>query len=85
MRLSEVLDDADLKKAGIVLIGTIKTGEHVYAVIARRGDKVMPIPKIFHLVEITPDNTDPDLDSAEIQTIHRRFLTRPFHNLGDDR
>jgi hypothetical protein len=73
MRLSEVLELPELKNREIILIGTWKTGEKEFAVLSHRGQKVFPIPKLFHLVEVGPENRDPEIDPAEIRSILSRF------------
>ena len=42
MRLKEVVELAEFKKRDIVVIGYFKTDEGVFAVLARRGDKLHP-------------------------------------------
>ena len=43
------------------------------AVLARRGEKLLPCPKLFSLVDDGPDNPEPDLDQPEINAILRKF------------
>lgn len=74
MRLNEVLEHPDLKNADITVIGTYKTGEKEYSILGKRGEKVLPVPKIFHLVDDGPKNMNPELEIGEIRTIWRRFL-----------
>ena len=73
MRLSEVLELAEIKKREIVLIGTWNTGQKEFAVLAHRSQKIFPVPKLFHLVEVGPDNRDPEIDPAEVRSILARF------------
>jgi len=77
MRLSEVLEMPDLKNAGIVVIGVFKTRNGDFKVLARKGEKLLPFPKFFHLIEDDPADSDPDLDPSEIRVIYRRFLRIP--------
>jgi hypothetical protein len=73
MRLSEFVEHAELKKRGIGIIGYLKTVETEFAVLARKGERVFPLPKVFHLVEVATDNRDPDLLGAEQRSILSRF------------
>lgn len=73
MRLSKVLQLPELKSRGIVLIGTWKTGDREFAVLAHRREKIFPIPRLYHLVEISEKNPDPEIFQPEIDTILRRF------------
>jgi hypothetical protein len=78
MRLKEVLQQPALRNAGIAAIGTYKTGKSEFIVLARHGEPLLPIPKLFHLVENGSSNPDPDLNPAEIDTIYRRLLKIPY-------
>ena len=73
MLLSKVLEHPELKKRDIVVIGHYTTDEAVFAVLARRGDKILPFPKFFHLVENGPANPDPEVSNSEQDSILRRF------------
>lgn len=73
MRLREVVELPELKKRDIVVIGHYKTDEGFFAVLARRGEKLLPFPKFFHLIEDGPKNPDPELNNAEVDSILRRF------------
>ena len=73
MQLSEVLENIELKKRGIVVIGFWKAGDHEFAVLARRGEKVFPVPKLFHLIEVSPEDRNPKVSSAEMRSILERF------------
>ncbi len=73
MLLSRVIEHPELKKRDIVVIGHYTTDAVVFAVLARRGEKVFPLPKFFHLVENGPANPDPELDKSELNSILRRF------------
>lgn len=73
MRLSEALNLPELKNRDIVLIGYWKTGDKEFAVLAHRREKVFPVPKLFHLVEVTSENRDPEISSPEIRSIQARF------------
>jgi hypothetical protein len=73
MRLREVVELPELKKRDIVVIGHYKTDEGVFAVLARRGEKLLPFPKLFHLIEDGPENPDPEVDVSEINSILRHF------------
>lgn len=77
MRLKELLQQPALRNAGITAIGTYKTGKSEFIVLAHHGEKLLPIPKLFHLVDGS-SNPDPDLDAAEIDTIYRRLLKIPY-------
>jgi hypothetical protein len=46
MRLSEVVELAEFKKRDIVVIGHYDTSATVFAVLARRGEKLLPVPKL---------------------------------------
>ena len=73
MRLKQVVELPELKKRDIIVIGYYTTAEVVFAVLARRGEKVLPFPKLFHLVENGPKNPDPELHKSEVDTILRHF------------
>ena len=73
MRLREVVELPELKKRDIVVIGHYKTDEGVFAVLARRGEKLLPFPKLFHLIEDGPENPDPEVDVLEMDSILRHF------------
>jgi len=74
MRLSELLNLPEFTSRNIVVIGTYKATEgKEYAVLAHHGEKLFPIPKLFHLVEITSENRDPEMHPAERRTILGRF------------
>jgi hypothetical protein len=73
MRLSEVLELPEFKKRRIALIGHWNTGETVVSVLAHEGEKVFPFPKLRHFVEDGPNNPDPILSQAEIDSILRHF------------
>jgi len=55
MRLREVVELPELKKRYVVVIGHYKTDEGVFAVLARRGGRLFPFPKFFHLIEDGPE------------------------------
>lgn len=78
MRLSLLLETSEFKKADIVIIGSYKTARHEFAVLAKKGEPAFPVPKLFHLVEISSKNPDPELSESEIQSIRRRFLGTVF-------
>jgi len=73
MRLSEVVNLPEFEKRDIVVVGHYNTGEAVFAVLARRGEKVLPVPKLYHLIEDGPANPDPELDESEIDSALRHF------------
>lgn len=74
MLLSQVLEHPELKRRDIVVIGHYTTADKVIvAVLARRGEKVLPFPKLFHLVEDGPTNPDPEISKPELDSILRRF------------
>jgi hypothetical protein len=82
MRLSEVLELPDLKKREIAIIGVWDTGQAQYAVLARRGERLMPFPKLYQLIEIENNNVDPDIKPPEVKSILRRFgYFEPISNL----
>ncbi len=78
MQLSRLLESSEFQKAGIVVIGSYKTARHEFAVLAKKGDPAFPVPKLFHLVETSSKNPDPELSDAEIQSIRRRFFGTTF-------
>jgi hypothetical protein len=76
IQLSKVLDLPEFKTREIVLIGTYKTGDGEFAVLGHRGEKLFPIPTLFHLVELQADPDDPasdprnpNVDPPEIRSI----------------
>jgi hypothetical protein len=74
MRLSEALELPEFKTRDIVVIGFYKSQDSTeFAVLARRGEKVFPITKMRHLVEVTPEDRDPVLDPSEMRSILSRF------------
>ena len=73
MLLSKVADHPELKKRDIIIIGHYTTDGAVFAVLARRGEKVFPLPRYFHLIEIGPANPDPEIGKFELDSILRRF------------
>jgi hypothetical protein len=73
MRLREVVELPEFKKRDIVVIGHYNTDEIVFAVLARRGEKVLPVPKLFYLIEDGPENPDPEIDKSVINSILRHF------------
>lgn len=80
MRLSQVLDLPEFKTREIVIIGILKTSDGDFALLAHRGEKIFPIPKLFQLVELKADSNDPESDprdpnihTAEIRSILARF------------
>lgn len=80
MKLSELLEDEDFRRAKIQIIGTWKTEKGEYLVLGPRGQSVFPINlSLQHPLEIVDNNRDPDLYPAEVDSIRRRFgLVRPF-------
>ena len=73
MRLSEFIEHPELKKRGIEIVGYIKTAGSEFALLARKGASVFPFPKLYHLVEVTPNDRDPDLSAIEQRSILSRF------------
>ena len=73
MRLSEFIEHPELKKRGIAIVGYIKTTASEFALLPRKGELVFPFPKLYHLVEITPIDRDPDLSAVEQRSILSRF------------
>ena len=73
MRLSEFIEHPELKKRGIAIVGYIKTMESEFALLTWKGESVFPFPKLYHLVEVTPNERDPDLGAVEQRSILSRF------------
>lgn len=73
MRLSEFLETPEIKKRNIVVIGHYDTGETIFAVLARRGEKLIPVPKLSRLIENGPSNPDPEIKPWEVDSILRHF------------
>lgn len=74
MRLSELLELPEFKSRDIVLIGIWKTqSDREFAMLAHRGEKVFPVPKLYHLIEVIPGDRDPEVDSSEARSILSRF------------
>jgi hypothetical protein len=80
MRLSELLEQDDFRKAGIEIICNYKTDQHEYAVLGRHGQPTFPGIGTTHLIEIAPDNQDPEIPHHEELSIRRRLglRTPPF-------
>ena len=72
MRLSELLEQDDIKRAGIRIIGSWKTDKNTYLILGR-GEAPFPITGINHPVRINPPEQDPNLEPGEAATIRRRF------------
>jgi hypothetical protein len=72
MVLSKVVELPEFKKQDIVVIGHYTT-DAVFAVLARRGEKVLPVPTLFYLVENGPAKPDPEIYEEEIASILRHF------------
>jgi hypothetical protein len=72
MLLSELLEQPDIKQAGIAIIGSWKTDENVYLVLGT-GHAPFPINGITHEVLVKPGRPDPELEPGEAETIRRRF------------
>lgn len=73
MRLSKLLQLPDFKKIPIVIIGRLKTEDSLYAILGRRGQKVLPVEGNTHLIEISEANSDPEISTAEELSIRRRL------------
>jgi hypothetical protein len=73
MRLREVVELPEFKKRDIVVIGHYNTEGTIFAVLARRGEKLLPVPKLFNLIEDGPENPNPEIDESEINSILRHF------------
>lgn len=73
MRLSAVLELPELKKREITVIGCYTTSYGTFAVLARRGEKAIPYPKLSYLIDDGADNPDPEVDRHEIDSILRKF------------
>ncbi len=74
MKLSELLESDDFKRAKIQIIGTWKTEQGEFLVLGPRGQSVFPINlALQHPLEIVGNNRDPDLYPAEVESIRRRF------------
>ena len=91
MRLSELLQQEDFKKHEIAIIGRLKTEYGVYAVLGKRGQKIMPIVGNTHPIEISEDDPDPEISSAEELSIRRRLdlgtppiMTSGLHGQEED-
>jgi hypothetical protein len=72
MRLSELLQTEDFKKAGIEQIGFIKTLQGEYAVLGRSGQPAFPVAGTTHLIDVV-DEKDPEVSYVEELTIRRRL------------
>ena len=72
MRLSELLEQADIKQAGIVIIGSWKTDKNVYLVLGQ-GQAPYPRNGITHEILVKPGDPDPELEPGEADAIRRRF------------
>jgi hypothetical protein len=80
VRLSQLLDQEDFKSAEIGIIGRYKTDANEYSVLGRSGQSAFPPPKIYHLILISPENEDPEIEPEEVASIKRRFrLDRQDH------
>jgi len=73
MRLSRLLQLPDFKKIPIVIIGRLKTDDSLYAILGRKGQKVLPMEGNTHLIEITSAHADPEISRAEELSIRRRL------------
>ena len=73
MHLREVTELPEFKKRDIGVIGHYNTDGIVFAVLARRGEKVFPVPKLFYLVEDGPEDPDPDMDKSQVDSALRHF------------
>jgi hypothetical protein len=73
MRLREVVELPEYRKHNIVVVGHYNTDGVIFAVLARRGEKLLPVPKLFYLIENGPENPDPNVDHSEIDSILRHF------------
>jgi hypothetical protein len=81
MRLSELLRQKDFVDEKIEIITTYKTANGEYAVLGRQGQPAFPIsPGTTHLIEITPEDRDPEVTYPEELSIRRRLglRTPPF-------
>jgi hypothetical protein len=72
MLLSELLEQADIKQAGIGIIGSWKTDENVYLVLGQ-GQAPFARNGITHELLVKPGHPDPELEPGEAETIRRRF------------
>lgn len=72
MRLSEFLEQDDIKRAGIRIIGSWKTDASTYVILGR-GEAPFPIAGINHPILVGPQEQDPELQKGEAATIRRRF------------
>jgi hypothetical protein len=74
MRLSEFLQEPDIKQAGIRIGGKWKTSETTTYIVLCRGQAPYPITGITHEVLIDPPgDLDPKLEDGEPATIRGRF------------
>jgi hypothetical protein len=82
MLLSELLEQADIKQAGIVIIGSWKTDTNEYLVLGQ-GQAPFPRNGITHEILVRPGHPDPELEPGEAETIRRRFkLDKSEFRLG---
>ncbi len=75
MLLKTFLQEPDVKRAGIRVIGRWKTEQGEYLVLGLTGTSSFPIPSLHHPIEVDPNDPDPnpDLPTEVITSIRRRF------------
>jgi hypothetical protein len=82
VRLSQLLEQEDFKRAEICILGRYKTEANEYFVLGRAGQSAFPPPKIYHLILFSPENEDPEIEAEEIASIRRRFrLDKPEYRI----
>ncbi len=72
MLLSDLLEQADVKQAGIGVIGSWRTDENIYLILGR-GQAPFPRNGITHEILVKPGHPDPELELGEAEAIRRRF------------
>jgi hypothetical protein len=73
VRLSQLLEQEDFRRAEICIIGRYKTEMNEYFVLARAGQSAFPPPKIYHLILFSLGDDDPEIEPEEMASIRRRF------------
>jgi hypothetical protein len=73
MRLSEFLQTPEAQKCNMAHIGFYKTPRAEFAVVAHKGDRLMPLPTLFQLFEVTPNDRDPETSEYERRAVLERF------------
>lgn len=82
VRLSQLLEQEDFKRAEICILGRYKTEANEYFALGRAGQSVFPPPKIYHLILLSRENEDPEIETEEIASIKRRFrIDKPDYRM----